>query len=121
MGGTHPADLRDIYVIYLQFVDTKPTACEKGIGRLIVTRTRAPENKIALYKDCSMDMEERLARVESLIAVDARIERLERMGLRIAQFLLFVIALSAPIVWATFEFASFVIERFTSLRHSLGW
>lgn len=68
-----------------------------------------------------MELDERLARIEAIIAEDDRIRRWERKGLRIAEFLLMLIALSAPIVWALFEFTSFLINRFASFRHSVGW
>lgn len=67
-----------------------------------------------------MDIEERIAKIEAVISEDAKIERLERKGLRIAKFVLLVIALSAPVVWALFEFVSFLINRFQALLHSLS-
>jgi hypothetical protein len=66
-----------------------------------------------------MELEERLSKIEAIIAEDAKIERLERKGLRIAKFLLLVIALSAPVVWALFEFVLFLINRYQTLLHSL--
>jgi hypothetical protein len=51
---------------------------------------------------------------------DAKIERLERKGLRIAKFVLLVIALAAPVVWALFEFLLFLINRFETLLHALS-
>ena len=67
-----------------------------------------------------MEIDERLARIEAIIAEDQRIERLERKGLRIAKFVLLLIALAGPVVWALFEFALFLINRFETLRHALG-
>jgi len=67
-----------------------------------------------------VELDERLARIEAIIAEDTKIERLERKGLRIAKFLLLVIALSAPVVWALFEFVLFLINRYETLKHALG-
>ena len=66
-----------------------------------------------------MELDERLARIEAIIADEAKIEILERKSLRIAKFLLLVIALSAPVVWALFEFVLFLINRFETLKHAL--
>jgi hypothetical protein len=67
-----------------------------------------------------MDIEERIARIEAVLGEDSKIERLERKGLRLAKFLLLVIALSAPVVWAIFEFVLFLINRYEALRHTLN-
>lgn len=77
------------------------------------------EVKVYLGGTDSMELEERLSKIEAIIAEDAKIERLERKGLRIAKFLLLVIALSAPVVWALFEFVLFLINRYQTLLHSL--
>jgi len=67
-----------------------------------------------------MDIEERIARIEAVLGEDAKIERLELKGLRIAKFLLLVIALSAPVVWALFEFVLFLINRYETLRQTIN-
>jgi hypothetical protein len=67
-----------------------------------------------------MDIEERIARIEAVLGEGSKIERLERKGLRLAKFLLLVIALSAPVVWAIFEFVLFLINRYEALRHTLN-
>ena len=67
-----------------------------------------------------MEIDERLARIEAIIAEDHGIERLERKGLRIAKFVLLLVALAAPVVWALFEFVLFLINRFETLRHAFG-
>lgn len=67
-----------------------------------------------------MELDERLARIEAIIAEDEGISRLERKGLRITKFVLLIIALMAPITWALFEFVMFLINRYESLRHALG-
>jgi hypothetical protein len=66
-----------------------------------------------------MEIDERLAKIEARIAEDDQIERLERKGLRIAKFVLLVIALAATVVWALFELALFLINRFETLRQAL--
>ena len=68
-----------------------------------------------------MELDERLARIEAIIAEDEGISRLERKGLRITKFVLLIIALLAPITWALFEFLMFLLNRYESLRHALGW
>ena len=68
-----------------------------------------------------MEIEERLARIEAIIAEGQGLERLERKGLRITKFLLLVIALAAPVVWALFEFIMFLVNRYETLRHAIAW
>jgi hypothetical protein len=68
-----------------------------------------------------MGLEERVAKVEARIAEEDALDRWEKKALRIAKTALFIIAVSAPVVWALFEFISFLIDRFVSLGHSLGW
>lgn len=68
-----------------------------------------------------MELDERLAKLEAIVAEDEELERWERKALKIFKFVLFIVALSAPIVWAFFEFMGFVIDRLSSLRHSFGW
>ena len=66
-----------------------------------------------------MEIDERLAKIEAKIAEDEKIERLERKGLKLTKFVLLVIALAAPVVWALFELALFLINRLETLRHAL--
>jgi hypothetical protein len=68
-----------------------------------------------------MEVEERLARIEAIVGEEDGIERLERKALKIAKCFLLIVALLAPAVWALSEFVSFLINRFESLRHALGW
>ena len=67
-----------------------------------------------------MELDERLAKLEALIE-DKKLERWETKTLRIFKFILFIVALSAPVIWAFFELAGFVIERLSSFKHDLGW
>jgi hypothetical protein len=65
--------------------------------------------------------DERLAKLEAIIAEDKQLERWERKALKIFRFILFMVALAGPLVWAFFEFAGYVIERLSSFRRALGW
>lgn len=68
-----------------------------------------------------MEVDERLTRLEAIVAEDKDFERLELKALRIFKFILGIVALAAASVWTFSEFAGFLIERFSSLKHSLGW
>ena len=68
-----------------------------------------------------MQLEKRLAKLEAIVAEDKDLERLELKALRIFKFILSIVALGAACVWAFSEFAGFVIERLSSLKHALGW
>ena len=67
-----------------------------------------------------MEIDDRLAKLEAKMAEGEKIDQLERTGLRIAKFVLLVIALAAPVMWALFEFVLFLINRFETLRHALS-
>ena len=67
-----------------------------------------------------MEIDDRLAKIEAKMAEGEKIDQLERTGLRIAKFVLLVIALAAPVVWALFEFVLFLINRFETLRKALS-
>ena len=67
-----------------------------------------------------MEIDDRLAKIEAKMAEGEKIDQLERTGLRIAKFVLLVIALAAPVMWALFEFVLFLINRFETLRHALS-
>ena len=66
-----------------------------------------------------MEIDDRLAKLEAKMAEGEKIDQLERTGLRIAKFVLLVIALAA-VMWALFEFVLFLINRFETLRHALS-
>ena len=67
-----------------------------------------------------MEIDDRLAKLEAKMAEGEKIDQPERTGLRIAKFVLLVIALAAPVMWALFEFVLFLINRFETLRHALS-
>ena len=67
-----------------------------------------------------MEIDDRLAKLEAKMAEGEKIDQLERTGLRIAKFVLLVIALAAPVVWSLFEFVLFLINRFETLRKALS-
>ena len=67
------------------------------------------------------ELEERLAKVEARIAEEDAGDRLENRAFRIAKTILFLIAITAAVVWGSFELISLIIDRLDSLRHSLGW
>ncbi|HBB95929.1 MAG TPA: hypothetical protein DC054_11110 [Blastocatellia bacterium] len=68
-----------------------------------------------------MELEERLTRLEADIAKDRTFERFELTALRVFQIFLGTFALLAAGVWAVSEFAGFVIERYSVIKHALGW
>jgi hypothetical protein len=68
-----------------------------------------------------MELDERIAKIEAILQGEDAIARWERKGIRIAKLLLLIIALAAPVVWALFEFAMFLINRYESFKHALGW
>lgn len=82
-------------------------------------RSRGTKEEIAEVQ-VYMELDERVAKLEALVE-DKELERWEMKALRIFKFTLFIVALSAPAIWAFFEFAGFVIERVSSFKHHLGW
>ena len=68
-----------------------------------------------------IELEKRISRLEKLVIEDKKLERFEFKVFRIFVRILFIVALAGVSVWAFSEFAGFVIERFSSLWHALGW
>ena len=69
----------------------------------------------------SMELEERLAKIEAVIAEDDNVNKWERSVLRWFKFVLFVIAIAGIVIWTASEFASFAVERFAHLHNAIGW
>jgi hypothetical protein len=69
----------------------------------------------------AMELEQRVAQLEARIASEDAIDRLEKRALRLAKTVLFIIAVSAPVVWAVSEFASYLMDRYAAVRHTFGW
>jgi len=67
-----------------------------------------------------MDVEERITRIERILDEDQRLRKLERKSIRLAEVALLIAALAAPIIWAFFELASFLVNRFDSFRQTLS-
>jgi len=59
-----------------------------------------------------MDVEERIAKIEQLLVEESKITKLETKSVRIAAFILLLIALAAVVSWALYEFASFLLHLF---------
>jgi len=69
----------------------------------------------------AMEIEERVTKIEALIAESEGVNRWERRILRWFKFLLFLVAIIAVLIWASSEFAAYVIDRWDYVRHALGW
>jgi hypothetical protein len=66
-----------------------------------------------------MELEERIARLEGLIAQNEKLARWEFTVFKWGVFVLFVIAVCAFVVWGGCEFLAFAIERVSHLAHTL--
>jgi len=66
----------------------------------------------------AMKMEDRIARLERILAEDEPIRRLEHKSIRITEIILLYAVLAVPVIWTLFEVASFVANRLESFKHS---
>jgi hypothetical protein len=69
----------------------------------------------------ALEIEERVTKIEALIAEGEGVNRWERRILRWLKFLLFLVAIIAVLIWASSEFVTYVINRWEYVRHALGW
>lgn len=67
-----------------------------------------------------MNMDERIARLEQLISDEQRITRWEVKSVRLALFIMLLVALTAIVSWGIYELISFLIHLFTSLVNLFG-
>lgn len=67
-----------------------------------------------------MTVEERIRKLEQIVAEDEGIRRIEHKSLRIVELVLFWLTLAALIIWGTCELLLFLLERWNTIKHALG-